>query len=960
MKSFVSSSRRALGIATVTVLGIALAPAASAAPRANPSADAAAVRARHQSERPKFFDARSGATPAGAAAFKAADQSGAVAKLRASLGVQGIVDLDQVTHTARRVARLDGFLTAPSSKPAKDIATAYITAHPEAFGLTAEQVAALHLRQDYVDIDKTHHLSFQQVVGGVVVFGNGIRADVTADGRLIQVTGSPVAGPAAGSLGAARLSATQAREAAVKDAHGTSRTTVKSAGSGADRLTTFASGDQAKLVAFALPGGLRLAWQTLTLAEGYLHVVDAGTGRVLYRKDLRASDNGPSASVWTNYPGAAAGGTQRTRSLAGWIAPDATTLSGVSSHVYLDLNDNDVADAGEEVAPNAPGDWRFPFKDFTAEVGAPCSPNLQCSWNPKVAYSWQANAKQNAAQMFYYTSNFHDHLAAGPIGFTRAAGSFDAVDGDPVVANADDGANTADGFPDTFHTDNANMTTPPDGISPFMQMYLFPDPTWPDDPFLAGNSGDEADVVYHEYTHGLSNRLVVDADGNSTLNGWQGGAMGEAWSDWYAFDYLTAIGAQKDTTASGEVLVGRYVGANQNLIRTQPLDCAVGASAAVCPGTEGAGSGGYTYGDYGKILGFPEVHADGEIWSETLWDLRAAVGSKRAESLVTRAMELAPADPSMLDMRNSILMADKVATNGRYQAKIWKVFAARGMGFFAAATDDNDITPIENFDLPPRPKAPFTTVRGTISETGTGAPLAGATITFPGHDSGFGGSYQAVSDSAGHYTIKSVLPGTYPEVSASAPGHEPQVRDLPVKRGTNWVDWSLRRDWAATSGGGKVTDFNGDDWGFIGCGPDAAIDTSQATGWSTDAVPAGTGVDPRYIVVQLPTAVNVSSIAINPTGTCGDDPSSSTGDYRLETSVDGTTWTPASTGHFGVANRDKMNDVALSAGSTAGVRYLRYTILGTQVAEEGGTCPGEFSGCYYVDTVEIGVYGTAS
>ena len=106
-------------------------------------------------------------------------------------------------------------------------------------------------------------------------------------------------------------------------------------------------------------------------------------------------------------------------------------------------------------------------------------------------------------------------------------------------------------MPDPNHTDNANMATPPDGISPRMQMYLFNDPVADDpasaarraaDPFVQANGGDEADVVYHEYTHGLSNRLVVDADGNSTLGGIQAGAMGEAWSDWYAMDYLVDTG----------------------------------------------------------------------------------------------------------------------------------------------------------------------------------------------------------------------------------------------------------------------------------------------------------------------------------------------------------------------------------------------------------------------------------
>jgi hypothetical protein len=89
------------------------------------------------------------------------------------------------------------------------------------------------------------------------------------------------------------------------------------------------------------------------------------------------------------------------------------------------------------------------------------------------------------------------------------------------------------------------MATPPDGMQPRMQMFLFHEPgtVFPDeDPFLAGNSGDEADVVYHEYTHGLSNRLVVDANGISTLGGIQAGSMGEAWSDWYAMDFLVHQG----------------------------------------------------------------------------------------------------------------------------------------------------------------------------------------------------------------------------------------------------------------------------------------------------------------------------------------------------------------------------------------------------------------------------------
>ena len=156
---------------------------------------------------------------------------------------------------------------------------------------------------------------------------------------------------------------------------------------------------------------------------------------------------------------------------------------------------------------------------------------------------------QNATQVFYYVNNFHDHLQVAPIGFTEAAGNFEGGRRRSTTQPID-GANTDSGLPDGNHVDNANMGTPPDGQAPTMQMYLFHQPgtSYPgEDPFSPTNVGDEADIVYHEYTHGLSNRLVVDANGNSTLGDVQAGAMGEAWSDWYAMDYLVDQGLSSST-----------------------------------------------------------------------------------------------------------------------------------------------------------------------------------------------------------------------------------------------------------------------------------------------------------------------------------------------------------------------------------------------------------------------------
>ena len=111
-----------------------------------------------------------------------------------------------------------------------------------------------------------------------------------------------------------------------------------------------------------------------------------------------------------------------------------------------------------------------------------------------------------------------------------------------------------------------------------------------------------------------------------------------------------------------------------------------------CPGDGTAGSGGYTYGDFGRIAGGQEVHADGEIWAETLWDLRdAPSGSGRpALRLVTDGMRLSPPEPTFLDMRNAILLADQAA-GGANATAIWSVFAHRGMGYYASTNEGTSV-----------------------------------------------------------------------------------------------------------------------------------------------------------------------------------------------------------------------------------------------------------------------------
>jgi hypothetical protein len=939
--------------------------------KAKPRAEANAAR-----EKTRFFDSRQSAgalkvLDARAARLDARPSAG-VAALRTSLGAEGIVSIDPLTTTPRMVGRIDGFLTGPSKARAADIALGYVARHPDVFRMGASARAGLRLSRDYVSIDGTHHLSWVQYAAGIPVFGNGLQANVTSDGRLINVVGSPLSGVGAASTRPA-LSPGAARDRAVRDVSGSILRLGATTGSGATRPATFTNGDRASLVLFQTLGGTRLAWRTIaTPAKGqmYLHVIDATSGAVLYRRNLVDYLHG---DAWDNYPGAPRGGVQSPRNFTGngWLASDATTLSGNNTHVYSDVNDDNAANLSEEVPPNTNQGWNYPFVNFNDEVPDPnlCSDAFPCGWNPAQPTSWQVNRDQSGTQLFYFVNKFHDHLAAKPIGFTEAAGNFQQVNrsgqgkgGDPVQGESMDGAATApNGGPDSNHIDNANFATPPDGVPPRMQMFLWHDPADPTDPFLQADGSDEADIVYHEYGHGLSNRLVVDANGNSTLGNVQAGSMGEAWSDWYALDFLVGEGFERDTATPGELIVGKYVEAGgQNLIRSQPLDCPVGATAPACPGTPGAGAGGYTYGDFGKIAGVPEVHADGEIWGETLWDLRKAIGQKLSESLVTRAMELSPANPSFLDMRNSILQADKVTNKGKARDKIWQVFAHRGMGFFAAASSGDDSAPIENFDLPPAANAPKGDLVGTVTDVDTHAPLAGALVAFGGHASGFQDDLAALTDANGRYRVRNVFFGTYHKVSASLPGWDAVEVTITIAAPITTQDFQLRRDWAALGGGGTVAAFNGPDFTPFGCGPDRAIDQSLGNGWgSTTDFDANGVAEPKFVTVKLPVAVNISQFAIDPGNTCGDGGSASTKDFTVETSQDGTTFVVAASGAFGVADRHRLNPVTPNAGTGASVNFVRFTMINPQLpGTPADLCPGPFSGCLFLDMSELEVYGS--
>ncbi len=206
--------------------------------------------------------------------------------------------------------------------------------------------------------------------------------------------------------------------------------------------------------------------------------------------------------------------------------------------------------------------------------------------------------------------------------------------------------------------------------------------------------------------------------------------------------------------------------------------------------------------------------------------------------------------------------------------------------------------------------------------------------------------------------------GTYPEVIVFAKGYEIVKKSVTVRHKGSVTNFKPRRDWASSAGGGTVSSVDGPNFGPP-CGPNNSIDLSQGTGWvtltGTTQAPASTIV-PKSIVVKLPRAITLTSMAVDPTAPCGLGASAAVGKYEADVSPNGTTWTAAAHGTFGATNRFAYNPVTPSA-PIAGVRYVRFTLKSPEVPNFSANCPTSssgiaYQGCTYMSLTELEVFGT--
>lgn len=691
---------RACGLAAVAAFGL-LVPA-GADPGGLPHFDIQAEQRGTTLSRP---DGDAGASLTGAAVFSR--------KLPGA-----IIQWDALTGSPSRVSHPTGPLTAPSRLPAERIARRFLGANPELFRLDDVEIGTLYKSREYSTPGlNITHVWLNQQYRGIPVFQADMGFHVGFSGELQTVNGSLVRRLSTTiNTRTPRLNAYAALRAAAE--YSGLRASVRlpgaiSAPQGIRRSVVFGRGrifDREPLVELiyfpTAKGRTSLAWETTLWQTGvsdvYHILVDATSGKLLFRKNYTNYAQGQVFDREAPQDGAPfTGATPAVRARVlkqfdgtgffsaadvhfDWWAGAAKTITGCNNVFAGPFRDSSATTVTAVSA--ATGDFSFPL-DLTQ---AP-------------------STYQNAAttNLFYWNNLCHDLLYT--FGFTEAAGNFQVnnfglggAGNDRVLALAQFGA--ADATPSR---NNANFSTPPDGTSGTMRMFEF-DLT---NPLRDGDLG--ADVIVHEYGHGLSNRLVGNANG---LTAFQSKSMGEGWSDYLAL----MVHALSADNVNGVYPIGGYLLNDFPAgIRSQPYS----TQAAVFT---------RTYRSISDPSG--SVHLAGEIMCNALWQVYGKLharlgfteGRKRAIQLFVDGLKLAPTNPTFLDYRDAFILADRNRFAGADVNDIWSAFALRGMGSAASTTGPEDKNPVESFAVP----ALGFTVSGTVTKNAVA--LAGVLVTATG------------------------------------------------------------------------------------------------------------------------------------------------------------------------------------------------------------------------------------
>ena len=520
-----------------------------------------------------------------------------------------------------------------------------IRRHLSRSGFSEDALDTLSVTREWAGRNGRTHMEFEQLVDGKRVMGSLVRAAIDAEGQPLTISQRLSNGDRV--RGKNNLSASEAVNLAAARHH-EGAPSLSGQGVTLGNVTSFDKGGYfytdptaEEVIVANRAGRMEPGWLVTTWGDADNELVETvlnSRGRIVSVQNRTADDRynvfeiHPDVSVQETVQGP----NSTVESPVGWLGSGtqyATLISGNNARAYLDRDRlRNRPDAPSRVVVNG---------DFLTVAQLNQSPTTTTN---------QEVAVQN---LFYLNNVIHDALYS--YGFTEATRNFQednfgrgGLGSDSVNAEAQDGRNT----------NNANFTVPSDGSNPRMQMYLW-------NTTANGLDGDlDTDIVWHEYGHGLTWRMIGSMEGDFP------GAIGEGMSDGLAI------------IMTDDDIVGEYSTAND--IR----------------GVRRFRYEGYPL-TFANFTG-TSVHSDGEIYGATMWDLKKryeAAGLDRDDvmlDLVDGMNFTAPA-PDFLDMRDGILDA----TPASRDCLVWQAFSKFGMGESASYSEGSSgYEIIEDFTPP--------------------------------------------------------------------------------------------------------------------------------------------------------------------------------------------------------------------------------------------------------------------
>jgi len=833
---------------------------------------------------------------------------------------------------------VEGFLATGLPGSEAEAARAFLRANRELFRLSEAEVDDLRVLNDSpLGRDGGHAVLFRQRFGSLNAGQDGLVAVGVVRGSVAYASSS-----LAGDTGAPAPATISALDAYRKAAADLGRTVGRDdvgvlgvqRGWNAFKVAGVVETQRARLVAVPTPGdGVRAAYETIVLDNdddhgplAVTHFIDARSGAVLMRQNRvdRATEQ------WQVFPANppldAEDGTDRRqiwcweqaegcdRVLDGPGSPERTgewdtqqTAAEGAAEPTFTTEGNAARTAASRFSFLTPGPDANVRAMSTNRHYTAADPQARATWtnqwstakcNPNVFGTVQNNDIFAATtNLFAMHNRMHDW--SYQLGFTEKnynlqVNNFGRTSpdnaGDPEVGNAQAGA--AFGQPSFRGRDNANQITLNDGIAPITNMYLWQPIAGAFYPPCVDGDYDMS-VIGHEYTHAISGRMVGGPD--TGILGREGGSMNESWSDLGATEYLNEYGFVP-TDGENPFSVGAYVtGDKQAGIRNY-----------------GMNRSPLNYSNVGYDLTGAQVHADGEIWSATNFEIRsrmndkfdgafpsgdadlqrrcadgavdpkACPGNRRWYQLLYDAYLLMPARTSMPAARDAYLAADKMRFGGENQELLWGVFARRGLGQFALA-DNNNVRSFNDTETPPTdvsPRPSFDSPRTNEEANVAFAPADVAGGPAPPKVQFFLGDYQArttpIADTDPDTDLGAdfnVMPGTYDFIArADGYGAVSFRRTVGARERVN-VDVPMQRNLASADNGATI-DGDGGNPGFDEENPTAneeelkasslraLIDDTEDSNWASFAGEEGDGDDPEQGAQEEPRTVEGRKVTV--------------------------------------------------------------------------------------------------